>query len=67
MSDYLATLGPLIKGADERLKQAREQARTSRGRVALLKQRLHEERGRWRKLADRMPGVLRRWLLRDLD
>lgn len=65
MSDYLATLGPLIKGADERLKQAREQARTSRGRVAKLKQRLQEEQRRWQQLTRRMPSVLRRWWIRE--
>lgn len=65
LSAYLATLGPLIKGADDRLRQARQQARTSRERVAKLKQRLEEEKRRWHQLTERMPSLLRRWLMRE--
>ncbi|RBP43682.1 hypothetical protein DES53_10581 [Roseimicrobium gellanilyticum] len=65
ISSYLATLGPLIKGAEGRVKQLREQAQTSRGRVAKLKLRLQEEQRRWKQLTQRMPSFLKRWWLRE--
>jgi hypothetical protein len=65
LSAYLATLGPLIKGTDERVKKLREQVQTSRGRVAKLKLRLQEERRRWEQLTGRMPSLLKRWWLRE--
>jgi hypothetical protein len=64
VSVYLAALGPHIKGADERYAALRASREKSRQRVARLKARLAALQARWTIFEKRVPGFIRRWLMR---
>ncbi len=64
ISDYLAGLGPHIKGADERFRALRLSREKSRQRVGRLKARLASLQAKWDLVERRLPGVIRRWILR---
>ncbi|MEI6535897.1 MAG: hypothetical protein WCN98_11190 [Verrucomicrobiaceae bacterium] len=67
LSAYVGGLGPYIKGADERLATLRLQREKSKERLRRLKHRLIKLEAKWDIIEKRLPGFIRRWLLRGID
>jgi glycosyltransferase involved in cell wall biosynthesis len=66
LSVYLKWLGPHVKGADDRFTKLRAQREKSKERIAKLQLKLRHSEQRWQRVEARLPGILRRWFLRDI-
>ena len=67
VSAYLASLGPYIKGSDQRIATLRLQHKKSKERLGRLKLRLQVAEDKWNRMQARLPGFLRRWLRCGLE
>jgi hypothetical protein len=67
LSQYIGSLGPLIKGADERTAKLRSQREKSRERTGRLKSKLAGLERRMKQARERLPRILWRMLFPEGD